>query len=111
MELSRIKCVEIVKSDIIIPCQYKYPFQVSLSVAHTDRDYHFILYFNKILPHSAVVNEPNTGWITTKEEKADKGLKWTGESETECYYKIHKLLHSLVLNWKASLDLLILSHV
>lgn len=29
IELSRIKCVEIVKSDIIIPCHYKYPFQVS----------------------------------------------------------------------------------
>lgn len=28
IELSRIKCVEIVKSDIIIPCHYKYPFQV-----------------------------------------------------------------------------------
>ncbi|XP_039241178.1 tyrosine-protein kinase ITK/TSK isoform X2 [Pipra filicauda] len=28
VELSRIKCVEIVKSDIIIPCQYKYPFQI-----------------------------------------------------------------------------------
>lgn len=31
IELSRIKCVEIVKSDIIIPCHYKYPFQVSPS--------------------------------------------------------------------------------
>lgn len=30
IELSRIKCVEIVKSDISIPCHYKYPFQVSL---------------------------------------------------------------------------------
>lgn len=28
IELSRIKCVEIVKSDISIPCHYKYPFQV-----------------------------------------------------------------------------------
>ncbi|NXX66811.1 ITK kinase, partial [Spizella passerina] len=28
VELSRIKCVEIVRSDIIIPCQYKYPFQI-----------------------------------------------------------------------------------
>ncbi|KAJ1128580.1 hypothetical protein NDU88_006957 [Pleurodeles waltl] len=28
IELSRIKCVEIVKSDLIIPCNYKYPFQV-----------------------------------------------------------------------------------
>uniref|UniRef100_A0A8C0EIL2 IL2 inducible T cell kinase n=3 Tax=Strigidae TaxID=30459 RepID=A0A8C0EIL2_BUBBB len=28
VELSRIRCVEIVKSDIIIPCQYKYPFQI-----------------------------------------------------------------------------------
>ncbi|XP_006021229.1 tyrosine-protein kinase ITK/TSK [Alligator sinensis] len=28
IELSRIKCVEIVKSDIIIPCHYKYPFQI-----------------------------------------------------------------------------------
>lgn len=31
IELSRIKCVEIVKSDISIPCHYKYPFQVSPS--------------------------------------------------------------------------------
>ncbi|XP_054834386.1 tyrosine-protein kinase ITK/TSK [Eublepharis macularius] len=28
VELSKIKCVEIVKSDIIIPCHYKYPFQI-----------------------------------------------------------------------------------
>ncbi|XP_066470133.1 tyrosine-protein kinase ITK/TSK [Tiliqua scincoides] len=28
IELSKIKCVEIVKSDITIPCNYKYPFQV-----------------------------------------------------------------------------------
>uniref|UniRef100_A0A7N5ZUE5 Tyrosine-protein kinase n=1 Tax=Anabas testudineus TaxID=64144 RepID=A0A7N5ZUE5_ANATE len=29
IELSRIKCVEIVCSDVPIPCNYKYPFQVS----------------------------------------------------------------------------------
>ncbi|XP_043925272.1 tyrosine-protein kinase ITK/TSK [Protopterus annectens] len=28
IELSKIKCVEIVKSDIYIPCSFKYPFQV-----------------------------------------------------------------------------------
>ncbi|XP_066572917.1 tyrosine-protein kinase ITK/TSK [Amia ocellicauda] len=28
IELSRIKCVEIVRSDILIPCSFKYPFQV-----------------------------------------------------------------------------------
>uniref|UniRef100_A0A670IIF1 Tyrosine-protein kinase n=1 Tax=Podarcis muralis TaxID=64176 RepID=A0A670IIF1_PODMU len=28
IELSKIKCVEIVKSDITIPCHYKYPFQI-----------------------------------------------------------------------------------
>ncbi|XP_030622042.1 tyrosine-protein kinase ITK/TSK [Chanos chanos] len=28
IELSRIKCVEIVRSDLPIPCSYKYPFQV-----------------------------------------------------------------------------------
>nr|XP_033783661.1 tyrosine-protein kinase ITK/TSK isoform X3 [Geotrypetes seraphini] len=28
IELSRIKCVEIVKSELSIPCSYKYPFQV-----------------------------------------------------------------------------------
>lgn len=28
MDISRIKCVEVVKSDGIIPCQNKYPFQV-----------------------------------------------------------------------------------
>ncbi|XP_022540029.2 tyrosine-protein kinase ITK/TSK [Astyanax mexicanus] len=28
IELCRIKCVEIVRSDVPIPCEYKYPFQV-----------------------------------------------------------------------------------
>ncbi|XP_060621529.2 tyrosine-protein kinase ITK/TSK [Anolis sagrei] len=28
IELSKIKCVEIVNSDITIPCHYKYPFQI-----------------------------------------------------------------------------------
>jgi len=28
VDISRIKCVEVVKSDGIIPCQNKYPFQV-----------------------------------------------------------------------------------
>ncbi|XP_033877371.3 tyrosine-protein kinase ITK/TSK-like [Acipenser ruthenus] len=28
IDLSRIKCVEIVRSDILIPCNFKYPFQV-----------------------------------------------------------------------------------
>uniref|UniRef100_A0AAR2KME3 Tyrosine-protein kinase n=1 Tax=Pygocentrus nattereri TaxID=42514 RepID=A0AAR2KME3_PYGNA len=28
IELSRIKCVEIVRSDVPIPCEFKYPFQV-----------------------------------------------------------------------------------
>ncbi|XP_042308087.1 tyrosine-protein kinase ITK/TSK [Sceloporus undulatus] len=28
IELSKIKCVETVKSDITIPCHYKYPFQI-----------------------------------------------------------------------------------
>uniref|UniRef100_A0A6J0VEI6 Tyrosine-protein kinase n=1 Tax=Pogona vitticeps TaxID=103695 RepID=A0A6J0VEI6_9SAUR len=28
IELSKIKCVEIVKSDITVPCHYKYPFQI-----------------------------------------------------------------------------------
>lgn len=36
IELSRIKCVEIVKSDISIPCHYKYPFQVSSSGTTVD---------------------------------------------------------------------------
>ncbi|KAI1898400.1 hypothetical protein AGOR_G00071930 [Albula goreensis] len=29
IELSRIKCVEIVCTDVMIPCNYKYPFQVA----------------------------------------------------------------------------------
>uniref|UniRef100_A0A8C1WUI2 Tyrosine-protein kinase n=1 Tax=Cyprinus carpio TaxID=7962 RepID=A0A8C1WUI2_CYPCA len=29
IELSHIKCVEIVRSDVPIPCEYKYPFQVA----------------------------------------------------------------------------------
>ncbi|KAL7985853.1 hypothetical protein Chor_011019, partial [Crotalus horridus] len=28
IELSKIKCVELVKSDIPVPCHYKYPFQI-----------------------------------------------------------------------------------
>ncbi|XP_063148209.1 tyrosine-protein kinase ITK/TSK [Candoia aspera] len=28
VELSKIKCVELVKSDIPVPCHYKYPFQI-----------------------------------------------------------------------------------
>lgn len=31
IELYKIKCVEIVCSDVPIPCNYKYPFQVSFS--------------------------------------------------------------------------------
>lgn len=32
INLSKIKCVEIVCCDVPIPCNYKYPFQVSLKV-------------------------------------------------------------------------------
>lgn len=32
IELSRIKCVEIVLSDAPIPCNYKYPFQVKATI-------------------------------------------------------------------------------
>lgn len=32
INLSNIKCVEIVCCDVPIPCNYKYPFQVSLKV-------------------------------------------------------------------------------
>lgn len=33
IELSRIKCVEIVLSDAPIPCNYKYPFQVNAAIS------------------------------------------------------------------------------
>lgn len=32
IELSKIKCVEIVCSDVPIPCSFKYPFQVTISL-------------------------------------------------------------------------------
>uniref|UniRef100_A0A8C1B528 Tyrosine-protein kinase n=2 Tax=Cyprinus carpio TaxID=7962 RepID=A0A8C1B528_CYPCA len=32
IELSHIKCVEIVRSDVPIPCEYKYPFQVRINL-------------------------------------------------------------------------------
>uniref|UniRef100_A0A8C3NU55 Tyrosine-protein kinase n=1 Tax=Cyanoderma ruficeps TaxID=181631 RepID=A0A8C3NU55_9PASS len=59
VELSRIKCVEIVKSDIIIPCQYKYPFQVSVPVVHDN----YILYV------FAPNRESRQRWVFTLKEE------------------------------------------
>ncbi|EOA94081.1 Tyrosine-protein kinase ITK/TSK, partial [Anas platyrhynchos] len=55
VELSRIKCVEIVKSDIIIPCQYKYPFQ--------------IIHDNYILYVFAPNRESRQRWVATLKEE------------------------------------------
>ncbi|XP_010164592.1 tyrosine-protein kinase ITK/TSK isoform X1 [Antrostomus carolinensis] len=55
VELSRIKCVEIVKSDIIIPCQYKYPFQ--------------IVHDNYILYVFAPNRESRQRWVFTLKEE------------------------------------------
>ncbi|XP_013809117.2 tyrosine-protein kinase ITK/TSK [Apteryx mantelli] len=55
VELSRIKCVEIVKSDIIIPCQYKYPFQ--------------IVHDNHILYVFAPNRESRQRWVFTLKEE------------------------------------------
>ncbi|NXC87803.1 ITK kinase, partial [Cercotrichas coryphoeus] len=55
VELSRIKCVEIVKSDIIIPCQYKYPFQ--------------IIHDNYILYVFAPNRESRQRWVLTLKEE------------------------------------------
>ncbi|XP_014731520.1 PREDICTED: tyrosine-protein kinase ITK/TSK [Sturnus vulgaris] len=55
VELSRIKCVEIVKTDIIIPCQYKYPFQ--------------IVHDNYILYVFAPNRESRQRWVLTLKEE------------------------------------------
>ncbi|XP_051487550.1 tyrosine-protein kinase ITK/TSK isoform X1 [Apus apus] len=55
VELSRIKCVEIVKSDIMIPCQYKYPFQ--------------IIHDNYILYVFAPNRESRQKWVFTLKEE------------------------------------------
>ncbi|XP_064018044.1 tyrosine-protein kinase ITK/TSK isoform X2 [Pogoniulus pusillus] len=55
VELSRIKCVEIVKSDTIIPCQYKYPFQ--------------IVHDNYILYVFAPNRESRQRWVLTLKEE------------------------------------------
>uniref|UniRef100_A0A452I619 PH domain-containing protein n=1 Tax=Gopherus agassizii TaxID=38772 RepID=A0A452I619_9SAUR len=56
IELSRIKCVEIVKSDITIPCNYKYPFQV--------------LHDNYLLYVFAPDRESRQRWVFTLKEEA-----------------------------------------
>uniref|UniRef100_A0A8C3XK20 Tyrosine-protein kinase n=1 Tax=Chelydra serpentina TaxID=8475 RepID=A0A8C3XK20_CHESE len=55
IELSRIKCVEIVKSDITIPCHYKYPFQV--------------LHDNYLLYVFAPNRESRQRWVFTLKEE------------------------------------------
>uniref|UniRef100_A0A674IIK9 Tyrosine-protein kinase n=1 Tax=Terrapene triunguis TaxID=2587831 RepID=A0A674IIK9_9SAUR len=55
IELSRIKCVEIVKSDITIPCNYKYPFQV--------------LHDNYLLYVFAPDRESRQRWVFTLKEE------------------------------------------
>ncbi|OBS66506.1 hypothetical protein A6R68_04957 [Neotoma lepida] len=65
IELSRIKCVEIVKSDISIPCHYKYPFQV--------------MHDNYLLYVFAPDCESRQRWVLTLKEASKKPLPPTPE--------------------------------
>lgn len=49
IELSRIKCVEIVCSDVPIPCTFKYPFQVRYHIYHFTNNSHlkYIYIYNR----------------------------------------------------------------
>lgn len=100
VELSRIKCVEIVKSDIIIPCQYKYPFQVSLSIDYIDKWYHFMLNFSKILLHNASLNGPNTAVKNNKWRKSR--LIWNELGNKKVINQNLPLLHSHTITWLPS---------
>uniref|UniRef100_A0AAQ5YI88 Tyrosine-protein kinase n=1 Tax=Amphiprion ocellaris TaxID=80972 RepID=A0AAQ5YI88_AMPOC len=66
IELSRIRCVEIVCSDVPIPCNYKYPFQqMSLQVFH---DNHYLYIF-------APDNDCRQRWVRAlKEETKNNNL-------------------------------------
>uniref|UniRef100_A0A8D2MV14 Tyrosine-protein kinase n=2 Tax=Passerellidae TaxID=1729112 RepID=A0A8D2MV14_ZONAL len=71
VELSRIKCVEIVRSDIIIPCQYKYPFQVSVSIVHDS----YILYV------FAPNRESRQRWVLTLKEE----IRYNNSLASKCH--------------------------
>uniref|UniRef100_A0A8C3TUG2 Tyrosine-protein kinase n=1 Tax=Catharus ustulatus TaxID=91951 RepID=A0A8C3TUG2_CATUS len=67
VELSRIKYVEIVKSDIIIPCQYKYPFQ--------------IVHDNYILYVFAPNRESRQRWVLTLKEE----IRYNNSLASKCH--------------------------
>ncbi|NXQ38413.1 ITK kinase, partial [Catharus fuscescens] len=67
VELSRIKCVEIVKSDIIIPCQYKYPFQT--------------VHDNYILYVFAPNRESRQRWVLTLKEE----IRYNNSLASKCH--------------------------
>ncbi|XP_066505189.1 tyrosine-protein kinase ITK/TSK [Hoplias malabaricus] len=84
IELSRIKCVEIVRSDVPIPCEFKYPFQV--------------VYDNYYLYMFAPDNDSRLKWVRAiKEETKDNLLSskyhpdfWI-EGRWRCCHQTEKL--------------------
>ncbi|XP_062855926.1 tyrosine-protein kinase ITK/TSK isoform X2 [Trichomycterus rosablanca] len=84
IELSRIKCVEIVRSDVPIPCEYKYPFQV--------------FYDNYYLYIFAPDNDCRLKWVRAlKEETKNNSLilnyhpDFFGEGRWRCCHMTEKL--------------------
>ncbi|KAK3564365.1 hypothetical protein QTP86_017331 [Hemibagrus guttatus] len=67
IELSRIKCVETVRSDLPIPCEYKYPFQV--------------VYDNYYLYVFAPDNDCRLKWVRALKEASKKPLPPTPDPE------------------------------
>uniref|UniRef100_A0A3B4E9R9 Tyrosine-protein kinase n=1 Tax=Pygocentrus nattereri TaxID=42514 RepID=A0A3B4E9R9_PYGNA len=84
IELSRIKCVEIVRSDVPIPCEFKYPFQV--------------VYENYYLYMFAPDNDNRLKWVRAlKEETKCNKLSLTyhpdfwGDGRWRCCHQTEKL--------------------
>uniref|UniRef100_A0A8C1KCY0 Tyrosine-protein kinase n=1 Tax=Cyprinus carpio TaxID=7962 RepID=A0A8C1KCY0_CYPCA len=84
IELSHIKCVEIVRSDVPIPCDYKYPFQV----AH---DSYYLYVF-------APDNDCRLKWVRALKEATQNNtlfLKYHpdfwGEGKWRCCHQTEKL--------------------
>uniref|UniRef100_A0A4W6CJ04 Tyrosine-protein kinase n=1 Tax=Lates calcarifer TaxID=8187 RepID=A0A4W6CJ04_LATCA len=66
IELSRIKCVEIVCTDVPIPCNFKYPFQVMVTFVFHDNHYLYIF---------APDNDCRQRWVRAlKEETKNNNL-------------------------------------
>ncbi|CAM4614536.1 unnamed protein product [Leuciscus chuanchicus] len=84
IELSHIKCVEIVRSDVPIPCDYKYPFQI----AH---DGYYLYVF-------APDNDCRLKWVNALKEATQNNnlfLKYHpdfwGEGKWRCCHQTEKL--------------------